>query len=255
MTTDLSRTTAIVTGATGGMGREISARLAAAGADVIATDLSDSGADALLAAARNDGGSIHFVAGDASVDDDIAAVVAVALSRTGRLDSAVNAAAIEFETVPLAECSDDDFDRMMRVNVRGVFLSMRHEIRAMLDGGRPGSIVNIASTSSFRPQRNQPAYTASKHAVLGLTRSAAYDYAGSGIRINAICPGAIDTPMLRNAMERRGGDPAEVASRLSPIGRFGEPSEIADAALWLVSASSSFTTGHALAVDGGMLAS
>jgi NAD(P)-dependent dehydrogenase (short-subunit alcohol dehydrogenase family) len=253
-TTDLSGTTAIVTGATGGMGRAITARFAAAGADVIATDLSDTGADALLATAPADGGSIHFVAGDVSVAGDVAAVVAAALSRTGRLDSAVNAAAIEFETVPLAECADDDFDRMMRVNVRGVFLSMKHELAAMLDGGRPGSIVNVASTNSFRPQHDQPAYTASKHAVLGLTRSAAMDYASHGIRVNAICPGAIDTPMLRNAMERRGRDADDVARRLSPVGRFGDPNEIAEAALWLVSPASSFTTGHALAVDGGMLA-
>jgi glucose 1-dehydrogenase len=125
----------------------------------------------------------------------------------------------------------------------------------MLEGDRLGSIVNIASTNSFRPQHDQPAYTASKHAVLGLTRSAAFDYASHGIRVNAICPGAIDTPMLRNAMERRGRDVDSTARRLSPIGRFGEPSEIGDAALWLVSSASSFTTGHALAVDGGMLAS
>ncbi len=252
MTTDLSGTTAIVTGATGGMGRAITARLAAAGAEVIAADLSDAGADALMAIAP---GAIHFVRGDMSIAGDAAGVVATALSRTGRLDAAVNAAAVEFETVPLAECSDDDFDRMMRINVRGVFLSMKHEIAAMLDGGGPGSIVNIASTNSFRPQHGQPAYTASKHAVLGLTRSAAFDYASHGIRVNAICPGAIDTPMLRGAIERRGRDAGEVAGRLSPIGRFGEPSEIADAALWLVSSASSFTTGHALAVDGGMLAS
>lgn len=254
MTTDLTGTTSIVTGATGGMGRAITLRLAVSGADVIAADLSDAGADALLAAAP-DGGSIHFVRGDMSIADDVAGMVSTALSRTGRLDAAVNAAAVEFETVPLAECSDDDFDRMMRINVRSVFLSMKHEIAAMLEGGRPGSIVNIASTNSFRPQHHQPAYTASKHAVLGLTRSAAFDYAGHGIRVNAICPGAIDTPMLRGAMERRGRDADEVAGRLSPIGRFGEPSEIADAALWLVSSASSFTTGHALAVDGGMLAS
>ena len=251
MTAALHGTTAIVTGATGGLGRAITARLAAAGAEVIATDLSDAGADELVAIAPD---SIHFVPADVSVADDIAAVVAAALSRTGRLNSAVNAAAIEFETVPLHECSDDDYDRMMRVNVRGVFLSMKHELAAMLEGGRPGSIVNIASTNSFRPQHDQPAYTASKHAVLGLTRSAAFDYAGNGIRVNAICPGAIDTPMLRDAMERRGRDPEAVAGRLSPIGRFGEPTEIADAALWLVSSASSFTTGHALAVDGGMLA-
>jgi NAD(P)-dependent dehydrogenase (short-subunit alcohol dehydrogenase family) len=254
-TADLAETTTIVTGATGGMGRAICTRLSDAGAAVIATDLSDAGADALLARAPTEGGSIHFVSGDVTVSDDVAAVVATALSRTGRLDAAVNAAAIEFETVPLAECSDDDFDRMMRVNVRGVFLSMKHEIAAMLEGGRPGSIVNIASTNSFRPQHDQPAYTASKHAVLGLTRSAAFDYAARGIRVNAICPGAIDTPMLRGAMERRGRDAVDTARRLSPIGRFGHPTEIADAALWLVSSASSFTTGHALAVDGGMLAS
>ena len=183
-----------------------------------------------------------------------AAVVESALDWSGRLDAAVNAAAIEFEAVPLAECSDDDFDRMMRVNVRGIFLSMKHEIRAMSGSGRPGSIVNIASTNSFRPQHDQPAYTASKHAVLGLTRSAAVDYAAHGIRVNAICPGAIDTPMLRSAMERRHRTAEDVAGRLSPMGRFGEPSETADAAAWLCSAASSFTTGHALAVDGGMLA-
>jgi NAD(P)-dependent dehydrogenase (short-subunit alcohol dehydrogenase family) len=255
MTTDLTGTTAIVTGATGGMGRAIVARLAATGADVIATDLSDTHADELVAAAADGPGSVHFVRADVSVADEIAAAVAAAMSRTGRLDAAVNAAAIEFETVPLAECADDDFDRMMRINVRGVFLSMKHEIAAMLEAGRPGSIVNIASTNSFRPQHDQPAYTASKHAVLGLTRSAAYDYASHGIRVNAICPGAIDTPMLRGAMERRGRDADDVAGRLSPIGRFGEPAEIAEAALWLVSSASSFTTGHALAVDGGMLAS
>ena len=130
----------------------------------------------------------------------------------------------------------------------------REKMRAMLDAGNGGSIVNIASTNSFRPQHDQPAYTASKHAVLGLTRSAAIDYGRQGIRINAICPGAIDTPMLRNAIERRGRDADSVAGRLGYVGRFGEPDEIAAAAVWLCSDSSSFTTGHALSVDGGMLA-
>jgi glucose 1-dehydrogenase len=173
------------------------------------------------------------------------------------LHCAVNAAAIENESVALHETPDDVFERMQTVNVRGVFLCLKHEISAMLRNevgpdGR-GSIVNIASTNSFKPQPNQPAYTASKHAVLGLTRSAAMDYAPQGIRINAICPGSIDTPMLRNAMERRGRDPQDVAARLSLIGRFGTPEEIADATLWLCSDSSSFTLGHALAVDAGYL--
>ena len=124
----------------------------------------------------------------------------------------------------------------------------------MLAAGRGGAIVNIASTNSFRPQPHQSAYTASKHGVLGMTRNAAVDYGKDGIRINAVCPGAIDTPMLRAAMERRGRQPEEVAGRLSLFGRFGQPDEIAQACLWLCSDESSFTTGHALAVDGGYLA-
>ena len=185
---------------------------------------------------------------------DVEAVVATAVRELGRLDCAVNAAAIEFEMVPLADCADDDYERMMAVNSTGVFLCMKHQLRAMIDAGNGGSIVNIASTNSYRPQNNQPAYTASKHAVLGLTKSAAIDYARYGIRVNAIAPGAIDTPMLRNAMARRERDADEVAKRLSQFRRFGDPAEIADAALWLCSDASSFTTGHALAVDGGMLA-
>ena len=250
---DLAGRTSVVTGASGGMGSAIVGALVVAGANVVATDLDDRGADELLAAAADSSGSLAFVSGDVSEPDHMSRVVDEAVSKHGSLDLAVNAAAIEFETVPLAECSVEDFDRMMSINTRGVFLSMKAELAAMLRSGG-GSIVNIASTNSFRPQHHQPAYTASKHAVLGLTKSAAMDYASHGIRVNAICPGAIDTPMLRNAIERRGGNADEVATRLGHFGRFGQPSEIADAVLWLCSNSSSFTTGHALAVDGGMLA-
>ncbi len=251
---ELAGRTAIVTGATGGMGRAITRTLAAAGAQVVATDLSDADADALVADSAGAPGTVAFRSGDVADAGAMAAVVELALRETGRVDCAVNAAAIEFETVPLAECTDEDFDRMMAVNVRGTFLSMKHEIAAMLDAGHGGSIVNIASTNASRPQHDQPAYTASKHAVLGLTRSAAIDYARHDIRINCICPGAIDTPMLRNAVQRRGRDADAVARRLGYLGRFGRPDEIAEAALWLCSDASSFTTGHALAVDGGMLA-
>ena len=166
----------------------------------------------------------------------------------------MNGAAIELERVPLHEVDDEVFDRIIAVNLRSIFLCMKHEIRAMLAGGRGGAIVNIASTNSFRPQHHQSAYTASKHGVLGMTRNAAIDYGGQGIRINAVCPGAIDTPMLRAAMERRGRDPQDVADRLSLFGRFGQRDEIAKACLWLCSDDASFTTGHALAVDGGYLA-
>jgi NAD(P)-dependent dehydrogenase (short-subunit alcohol dehydrogenase family) len=195
----------------------------------------------------------EFVHCDVSDPASVSAAIAVTTGRFGGLHCAVNAAAIENETVPLHECDDDAFDRIQSINVRGIFLSMKHEIRAML-AGSGGAIVNIASTNAVRPQPNQPAYTASKHAVLGLTRSAAIDYAGRGIRINAICPGSIDTPMLRNAMQRRGRNPEEAVARLSLIGRFGTPQEIANAALWLCSDDASFVIGHPLAVDAGYLA-
>lgn len=254
MSGELTGRTAVVTGATGGMGRAITQSLAGAGANVMASDVTDVGADELLAACAHTSGSVQFHAADVSDADHVAGLIAATVAAFGGLRCAVNAAAIEFETVPLAECADADFDRMMAVNSRGVFLCLKHEIRAILDAGTGGSIVNIASTNSYRPQHDQPAYTASKHAVLGLTRSAAIDYARHNIRINAICPGAIDTPMLRNAMDRRGRDVADVAHRLGYLGRLGAPDEIAEAALWLCTDGASFTTGHALAVDGGMLA-
>lgn len=253
-TYDFSDRVVLLTGATGGMGQAISRALVDAGARLVAADL-DPDAGAALVDDLGGGDSVVFCPTDVADASAVERMVAVATERFGRLDHAVNAAAIEFETVPLADLADDDFDRMMQVNSTGLFTCMKHEIRAILDHGDGGSIVNIASSSSFRPQRDQTAYTASKHAVLGMTRSAALDYARHGIRVNAICPGAIDTPMLHKAMERRGRSAADVAGRLSPLGRFGRPDEIAAAALWLCSDSSSFTTGHALAVDGGMLSS
>jgi NAD(P)-dependent dehydrogenase (short-subunit alcohol dehydrogenase family) len=241
---------AVVTGAAGGMGEAITRTLVEAGARVVACDRA---AEPLRALAGSLGDAVADVAGDITDPELVRLMVATAVDRFGRLDAAVNAAAVEFEKVPLHLTTDDDFETMMQINVSALFRCMRAELNVMLDAGNGGSIVNIASTNSFRPQPNQPAYTASKHAVLGLTRSAALDYAADGIRVNAICPGTIDTPMLRNAIERRGRDPQEVAKRLSRFGRFGTPQEIADACLWLCSGASSFTTGHALAVDGGML--
>ncbi len=245
---------AIVTGAAGGMGRAICQLFSEQGASLVIADIDSDGGEAAAEEARVAGGAAEFVRTDVGSAADVEAMVRTAVERFGGLDCAVNAAAIEFEIGPLADCDIEDFDRMIRVNLRSMFLCMKYEITAILSGGRPGQIVNIASTNSFRPQTNQPAYTAAKHGVLGLTRSAAVDYADSGIRINAICPGAIDTPMLRHAIAARQRDPEDVAHRLSPIHRFGRPDEIAQAALWLCSDDSSFVLGHALAVDGGYLA-
>ena len=251
---DFGGKVALVTGAASGMGRATSLAFAAAGAAVLAVDIDGDGAERTVAEIADSGGRAEAVRADVSDADAVAAMVGAAVAAFGRLDHAVNNAAIEGESGPLADIDDGEFDRIIAINLRGVYLCMKHELRQLLAQGDGGTIVNLASTNAFRPQPHQAAYTASKHGVLGLTRQAAMDYAGRGIRINAICPGAIDTPMLRGAMERRGRDPQETAARLSSLGRFGEVDEIARAALWLSSDASSFTVGHALAVDGGYLA-
>jgi glucose 1-dehydrogenase len=237
------------------MGRATSLAFAEAGAAVLVADIDSRGGEETAGAIVGAGGSARFVETDVSNPAAVDAMVAAAVDAFGRLDCAVNNAAIENESTPLADSDDANFDRIIGVNLRGVYLCLKHEIRQMLRQGSGGTIVNLGSTNSFRPQPNQSAYTASKHGVLGLTRSAAMDYAAAGIRINAVCPGAIDTPMLRTAMAARGSDPAATAKKLSGLGRFGETSEIAKAILWLSSDDSSFTIGHPLAVDGGYLAS
>lgn len=244
---------AIVTGAAGGMGRAIALTFAAEGARIAVSDIAADGGNETAAMVREAGGEAQFFATDVADARSVEQLVAGAVEAFGGLHCAVNGAAIELEREPLADIAEETFDRIIAVNLKSIFLCMKFEIRQMLtDGG--GAIVNIASTNSFRPQPHQSAYTASKHGVLGMTKNAAIDYAPHGIRINAICPGAIDTPMLRAAIDRRGRDPDEVAGRLSVLGRFGDPAEIAAAALWLCSDASSFTVGHALAVDGGYLA-
>ena len=217
-------------------------------------DIAEAGAKATVAEIEAAGGVAQFQKTDVSDAAQVEALVAATVATFGGVDCAVNAAAIEGEGVRLADVDDALFDRMQAVNVRSVFLCMKHEIRAMLAAGAGGTIVNIASSSGVRPQHRQSAYTASKHAVLGLTKSAAIDYASDGIRINAIVPGSIDTPMLRTAMERGKAPESAVIARLSLLGRFGTPDEIAAAVLWLSSDASSFTVGHALSVDAGYLA-
>ena len=244
---DLRGKVAVVTGCNGGMGLEVTRALAEVGALVVAADLQEHASESLGSIA-----GVTYRQTDVSSESAVVALIGAALELHGRLDCAVNAAAIEFETVRLADCDTADFDRLMRINLRGVFLCMKYQLKAMLDRGVGGSIVNLASTTSFQPGRIQPAYTTSKHAVVGLTRQAAIDYAPDGIRVNAIAPGNIDTPMLRNALARRGLEADAVEKRM-PMRRFGHSHEIASAALWLCSDASSFTTGHVLTVEGGML--
>jgi len=244
---------ALVTGGAAGMGRAISLAFAAEGARVVVADVNTDGGEQTAEIIGKDGGDAVFLRTDVSRSADVEAMVRTAVDDYGGLDCAVNAAAIEIETTLLADCPEDVFDRLVAVNLKSIFLCLKYEIGAMLERGS-GAIVNIASVNSFKALPKQSVYTATKHAVHGMTKSAAIEYASAGIRVNAIAPGAIDTPMLRGAMAARGSKEEDVIARLSLLGRFGQTSEIADAALWLCSAESSFTVGHVLAVDGGYLA-
>ena len=254
MNYDFTSKGVIVTGGSGGMGRATSLAFAAAGASVLVADVDEPGGLETVRLVRSAGGRAEFLATDVSDPGSVEQMVAATVREFGRLDHAVNMAAIETEETALVDCEVERFDRIIAVNLRSIFLCMKFQIAEMLRAGRGGTIVNIASTNSFRPQLHQPAYTASKFGVLGITKQAAVEYAPRGVRINAIAPGPIDTPMLRNSMERRGRDINDVKTRLSLLGRFGEPSEIARAALWLSSDESTFTVGDTVAVDGGYLA-
>ena len=183
----------------------------------------------------------------------VGAMIERIVSTYGRLDAAFNNAGVNSEPAAFLETSDDEFERVMAVNLRGVWNCMKGEVRQMLAQGS-GAIVNCSSIGGLKGSRGRSAYSASKHAVIGLTRSAALDYAAKGIRINAVCPGMINTPMA--VMVTKNYDPEIVARMVAqePIGRFGEPEEIAAAVVWLCSPAASFMVGHAMTVDGGILA-
>lgn len=243
----------LVTGAASGIGRGIALAFAQAGAKVLVADIDRAGGEATVELIRQAGGQAWFQPCDVSLARDVAALVTRVVEAHGRLDFAVNNAAVELEKTPLTEVPEAVFDRLMAVNVKGVFFCLQQQIRQMALQGK-GAIVNIASVNAYRPQHQQSVYTASKHAVLGLTRNAAVEAAAAGVRINAICPGAIETPMLEESLRNAPISREDVIARMSLNGRFGRPEEIAKAALWLCSDDASFTYGHALAVDGGYLA-
>ncbi len=251
--TPMKGKSAAVTGAARGIGRACALALAGAGAAVCVSDISGEGAEATAREIVNQGGRAIAVACDVSRVDEVRAMAHAAVETFGALDAAVNNAGIAgaFDK-RLHEADDDIFERVLAVNLLGVWHCMKAELNVMLAQGA-GSIVNIASVAGLIGAPKAAAYTASKHAVVGLTKSAAIDYAKLGIRVNAICPAYTDTAMVQSAIE---GDPrmAQIMQRAIPMGRLGEPSEIGEAALWLCSDASSFVTGHALALDGGLVA-
>lgn len=243
---------AIVTGAASGIGRASAQAFAREGAKVVVADVTVQGGEETIQLIKDAGGEATFVKADVSKATEVEELIERTVKEHGRLDCAFNNAGIEGAQAPTHECTEENWDRTIAINLKGVWLCMRYEIPRMLERGG-GSIVNCSSVAGVIGFPNLPAYCASKGGINQLTRTAALEYATSGIRVNAICPGVIDTPMVK----RFTADNAEAQAgflTMEPVGRLGKPEEIAEAALWLCSDDASFVTGHPLVVDGGMVA-
>jgi 3alpha(or 20beta)-hydroxysteroid dehydrogenase len=250
---------AIVTGAAAGIGLATARKLAEAGARVVAFDLPAASMDAVLQVGESCGAPVLAFAGDVADAADWRSVVEKTVGSFGGIDILVNNAGVSGVISSMLDYPEDVFDRVMTVNARGVFLGMKYAASAMRDQGRGGAIVNVSSVSGIGGGRFIIAYTASKHAVVGMTKLAATELAPLGIRVNAICPAPTATEMMFS-MERTQSpdDPDAVrrgVSRTIPLGRYGEPEEIAESILFLASDAASFITGAALPVDGGLKAS
>ena len=245
-----NRDISLVTGGSVGLGRETALLLAARGDHVIVADRDDAQGELTVRDVRASGGSAEYVQLDVSLPGDVQAVIERIVEVHGRLDYAVNNAGIEGQKAMVADCSDDNWAAVIAVNLSGVFFCMKHEITAMLraDGG---AIVNVGSTASLRGAPRMPAYTAAKHGLVGLTRTAALEYASQGVRVNLIAPGSFRTPMS----ERIYGEKiVEAVSNRTPMRRIAPAEEVARAIVFLCSDQASFITGASLPVDGGKMA-
>ncbi len=244
---------ALVTGASSGIGRASAMAFAREGAKVVAADVVVDGGEETVRIIQDSGGEAIFVRTDVAAANQVEALVNTAVETYGRLDCAHNNAGIEGAVAQTHEYLEDAWDAVMGINLKGVWLCMRYEIPQMLRQGG-GTIVNTASVAGLVGIRRQPAYVASKHGVNGLTKVAALENAGRGIRVNAVCPGAIRTPMIERFLELNPEFNEEKMVEMEPVGRMGSPDEIAAAVVWLSSDAASFVTGHTMTVDGGWVA-
>jgi NAD(P)-dependent dehydrogenase (short-subunit alcohol dehydrogenase family) len=249
---NLADKVALVTGAGSGIGRAVALRLAAAGAKVVAADFNQEACARTCAELKQSGAETAWRRTDVSKTDEVQALIAFTIRTFGRLDCAVNNAGIQGELASTAECSEENWDRIVGTNLRGVFLCMKYELREMLTRGS-GAIVNIASNFGLVGSPQMPAYSASKHGVVGLTKTAAIEVAARGIRVNAVCPGPTMTPLAEAVIKDTPGIIDAINSRL-PIGRMASPAEIAEAVAWLCSDAAAFVVGGIFPVDGGYVA-
>ena len=245
---------AIVTGAGGGIGRAVSLALGRAGAKVLAVDLDAVSGTETARQVQALGAQADFCRADVSMGADVASYVAQAMQAWGRIDVFMNNAAWQGAVLPLVDYPDDLFDKVMAINVKGVFLGMKHVLPVML-AQRSGAVVNTASLGAYIGTRHLAPYTASKHAVLGLTKSAALEVARKGVRVNAVCPGPVDTPMLRDIEALQSPDNAsglrEQRTAMIPDGRYATPDEVANLMLYLASGLATHITGQGVQINGG----